>query len=403
MPASHECPRATVGDAVVLLCPLCAKAVRLVGDEDPNVTWARHERSGCDPSNLQRVANTRSCVAQRCTQALFPPNTVAAYPSSSLSSPPHLPFRLPAEWPTSRCAAQGGKEVRFSINNVTSHLVLPLPFSPLPTSSPPPSRVANKCRCAAQGCKEVLSPANTVTTSFLIFSPPLHTSPFLSPCRVANKCRCAAQGCTEVLSPANTVSLLFSPLRASSPPLYRVTIKRRVANKRRCAAQGCKEVLSPANTVTCRDCSRQTCLRHRFGADHACSGSQKNLQPVSFWAAGGAYSEKLMAGVQGAMAGLMAPAGGAAGAGSSSGVGGSGAGKSAGKNTSTGVSACSLAVMLGLVVQWQGGAEAVQVGRVVAKGLSNAQDAGNVFPTLWLWFGMLRKIMKVLWGLISAQ
>ncbi|CAI5936461.1 unnamed protein product [Closterium sp. NIES-65] len=398
MPASHECPRATVGDAVVLLCPLCAKAVRLVGDEDPNVTWARHERSGCDPSNLQRVANTR-------------------------------------KWPTSRCAAQGGKEVRFSINNVTSHLVLPLPFSPLPTSSPPPSRVANKCRCAAQGCKEVLSPANTVTTSFLIFSPPLHTSPFLSPCRVANKCRCAAQGCTEVLSPANTVTLLFSPLRASSPPLYRVTIKRRcaspgckevlspantvtfhpssslfstpllltfpfllspsrVANKRRCAAQGCKEVLSPANTVTCRDCSRQTCLRHRFGADHACSGSQKNLQPASFWAAGGAYSEKLMAGVQGAMAGLMAPAGGAAGAGSSSGVGGSGAGKSA---------ACSLAVMLGLVVQWQGEAEAVQVGRVVAKGLSNAQDAGNVFPTLWLWFGMLRKIMKVLWGLISAQ
>ncbi|CAI5501169.1 unnamed protein product [Closterium sp. Naga37s-1] len=163
MPASHECPCATVGDAVVLLCPLCAKAVRLVGDEDPNVTWARHERSGCDPSNLQRVAN-----------------------------------------------------------------------------------------------------------------------------------------------------------------------------KRRCAAQGCKEVLSPANTVTCRDCTRQTCLRHRFGADHACSGIQKNSQPISFWAAGGAYSEKLMAGMQGAMAGLMAPGGGAAGAGSSSGGGASGAGKSAGKNISTG-------------------------------------------------------------------
>ncbi|CAI6003912.1 unnamed protein product [Closterium sp. NIES-64] len=268
MPASHECPRATVGDAVVLLCPLCAKAVRLVGDEDPNVTWARHERSGCDPSNLQRVANKPVCRTGR-----------------------------QGEWPTS----------------------------------------AGVLHRAAR--------------------------------RVANKCRCAAQGCTEVLSPANTVSLLFSPLRASSPPLYRVTIKRRVANKRRCAAQGCKEVLSPANTVTCRDCSRQTCLRHRFGADHACSGSQKNLQPVSFWAAGGAYSEKLMAGVQGAMAGLMAPAG----------------------------------VMLGLVVQWQGGAEAVQVGRVVAKGLSNAQDAGNVFPTLWLWFGMLRKIMKTMLGNVRVR
>ncbi|GJP35154.1 hypothetical protein CLOM_g19667 [Closterium sp. NIES-68] len=162
MPASHECPRATVGDAVVLLCPLCAKAVRLVGDEDPNVTWARHERSGCDPSNLQRVAN-----------------------------------------------------------------------------------------------------------------------------------------------------------------------------KRRCAAQGCKEVLSHANTVTCRDCTRQTCLRHRFGADHACSGSQKNSQPVSFWAAGGAYSEKLMAGMQGAMAGLMAPSSAAAAAAGSS-SGSSGKGKAGSRNSSTG-------------------------------------------------------------------
>ncbi|CAI5495396.1 unnamed protein product [Closterium sp. Naga37s-1] len=261
MPASHECPRATVGDAVVLLCPLCAKAVRLVGDEDPNVTWARHERVPTD-------AGLQHGVARKCP---FPANIVTP-------QPPTFP------------------------------------------------------------------------------SPHLHTT-------------------------------LFPPW---------------VANKRRCAAQGCKEVLSPANTVTCRDCSRQTCLRHRFGADHACSGSQKNLQPVSFWAAGGAYSEKLMAGVQGAMAGLMAPAGGAAGAGSSSGVGGSGAGKSAGQAGSAAGSQSRVGSaepqQPGAGAARAGGgdggggpegqreAEAVQVGRVVAKGLSNAQDAGNVFPTLLVYY-----------------
>ncbi|CAI5500536.1 unnamed protein product [Closterium sp. Naga37s-1] len=214
MPASHECPRATVGDAVVLLCPLCAKAVRLVGDEDPNVTWARHERSGCDPSNLQRVpTDIVGFLSAGCKQALFPPNSVVEYPSSSLTSSHHLPFCPATEWQTS----------------------------------------AGVLHRAARRCSHQPTPSHLTLS---ILSPHLLTSPFLP--------------------------------------------TRRVANKRRCAAQGCKEVLSPANTITCRDCTRQTCLRHRFGADHACSGSQKNSQPVSFWTAGGAYSEKLMAGVQGA-------------------------------------------------------------------------------------------------------
>ena len=42
----HDCPKGNRGDVTVVICPLCAKGVRLNPDEDPNITWEKHA-SGC--------------------------------------------------------------------------------------------------------------------------------------------------------------------------------------------------------------------------------------------------------------------------------------------------------------------------------------------------------------------
>eukprot|EP00850_Spirogloea_muscicola_P010267 SM000060S19599 [mRNA] locus=s60:79154:81243:- [translate_table: standard] len=74
--AAHECPQAAAGDAAVLLCPLCARAVRLVPSEDPNVTWDRHVAAGCDPSNYARATKKPRCPAAGCKEPLTFSNTV---------------------------------------------------------------------------------------------------------------------------------------------------------------------------------------------------------------------------------------------------------------------------------------------------------------------------------------
>jgi hypothetical protein len=41
-------------------------------------------------------------------------------------------------------------------------------------------------------------------------------------------------------------------------------------HKPRCPVKGCKEKLTFSNRVACKACGANTCLRHRFPADHAC-------------------------------------------------------------------------------------------------------------------------------------
>ena len=51
------------------------------------------------------------------------------------------------------------------------------------------------------------------------------------------------------------------------PSNYQKTTK-----KRKCPVPHCKETLVFSNTIKCRDCSREHCLKHRFGPDHKCPG-----------------------------------------------------------------------------------------------------------------------------------
>uniref|UniRef100_M4BH13 AN1-type domain-containing protein n=1 Tax=Hyaloperonospora arabidopsidis (strain Emoy2) TaxID=559515 RepID=M4BH13_HYAAE len=45
--------------------------------------------------------------------------------------------------------------------------------------------------------------------------------------------------------------------------------------KKRCAAPDCREVLLASNQFSCRKCSQDVCLRHRFESDHACASVQQ--------------------------------------------------------------------------------------------------------------------------------
>ncbi|KAL0866332.1 LOW QUALITY PROTEIN: hypothetical protein Bca101_045450 [Brassica carinata] len=61
----HSCPKGNRGDLTVVICPLCAKGVRLNPDEDPNITWEKHVNTDCDPSSYEKTVKKKKCPMQR--------------------------------------------------------------------------------------------------------------------------------------------------------------------------------------------------------------------------------------------------------------------------------------------------------------------------------------------------
>lgn len=74
--AKHSCPKSSLQDVTVQVCPHCAKGVRLVPNEDPNITWNAHINTNCDPSNYQKATKKRRCPAPRCRETLSLSNTI---------------------------------------------------------------------------------------------------------------------------------------------------------------------------------------------------------------------------------------------------------------------------------------------------------------------------------------
>ncbi|KAH9301833.1 hypothetical protein KI387_013416, partial [Taxus chinensis] len=66
----HHCPNANEHDLTVLVCPMCAKGVRLVPNEDPNITWESHMRTDCDPTNYDKVTKKPRCPVSGCKETL---------------------------------------------------------------------------------------------------------------------------------------------------------------------------------------------------------------------------------------------------------------------------------------------------------------------------------------------
>ncbi|CAN8279759.1 unnamed protein product [Cochlearia groenlandica] len=74
----HKCPKGNRGDVSVVICPLCAKGVRLnqEEEEDPNITWEKHVNTDCDPSNYEKTVNKKKCPVFRCRESLTFSNTI---------------------------------------------------------------------------------------------------------------------------------------------------------------------------------------------------------------------------------------------------------------------------------------------------------------------------------------
>ncbi|KAL4282424.1 hypothetical protein GQ457_16G022240 [Hibiscus cannabinus] len=66
----HHCPTGDKKDVTVVICPLCAKGVRLIPDEDPNITWETHVNTECDPSNYDKVTKKKKCPVPGCREVL---------------------------------------------------------------------------------------------------------------------------------------------------------------------------------------------------------------------------------------------------------------------------------------------------------------------------------------------
>lgn len=67
---THLCPNANDKDVTVAICPLCAKGVRLVPNQDPNITWDVHVNTDCDPSNYQAATKKKRCPVPGCKELL---------------------------------------------------------------------------------------------------------------------------------------------------------------------------------------------------------------------------------------------------------------------------------------------------------------------------------------------
>jgi len=72
---SHACPSAKETGNETIVCPLCARAIKLGGDEDANQAWERHQREGCDTANYAKVHKKPRCPASGCKEKLNSVNT----------------------------------------------------------------------------------------------------------------------------------------------------------------------------------------------------------------------------------------------------------------------------------------------------------------------------------------
>ena len=73
----HRCPKADFDDNKVFKCPICLMLIRVVPDEDINMTWARHSSNDCDPRrrDIERKKRLKK-KKDRCNKCRAKLNTV---------------------------------------------------------------------------------------------------------------------------------------------------------------------------------------------------------------------------------------------------------------------------------------------------------------------------------------
>jgi predicted nucleic acid binding AN1-type Zn finger protein len=65
--SAHNCPRSEGKETQVIVCPICAKSIRLVGGRDVHEAFEEHCRTRCDPTNYSRVHGKKArCPVKGC-------------------------------------------------------------------------------------------------------------------------------------------------------------------------------------------------------------------------------------------------------------------------------------------------------------------------------------------------
>lgn len=72
---SHSCQEAGSRDTNTIVCPICAKAVKLTAADDPYAVFDRHTQTDCDPTNYAKVHQRPKCPAKGCREKLGAINT----------------------------------------------------------------------------------------------------------------------------------------------------------------------------------------------------------------------------------------------------------------------------------------------------------------------------------------
>lgn len=89
---SHSCPKANSRNTSTIVCPICAKAVKLTDTDDPNEVFERHTQIDCDPANYAKVHQRPKCPAKGCREKL---GAVNAYTCKECSTQVCLKHRFP--------------------------------------------------------------------------------------------------------------------------------------------------------------------------------------------------------------------------------------------------------------------------------------------------------------------
>lgn len=72
---AHKCPNSGSRTTAIIVCPLCAKGIRLQGGKDANQAFEEHTRTDCDPANYAKVHKKPKCPVKGCKEKLATINT----------------------------------------------------------------------------------------------------------------------------------------------------------------------------------------------------------------------------------------------------------------------------------------------------------------------------------------
>lgn len=101
--ASHTCEKAGSQETSTIVCPICAKAVKLNATDDPYAVFDRHTQTDCDPTNYAKVHQRPRCPVKGCREKLGAINT---YTCKECSSQVCLKHRFPDDH---QCPGKSGQ------------------------------------------------------------------------------------------------------------------------------------------------------------------------------------------------------------------------------------------------------------------------------------------------------